>query len=300
MSISPMPPFSAKNRRENNWIDGDFPASARNGLLHVINEAIEKDYLVGWSVAAKELRRIARATPQEYSNSSVESTKKARLDVESHLKQLSWDKVYDFCERFHSHLAQDITHCYNDDEYTVTKVQAQSFIAEEVQRLFEEEGLGYEFRDGVVQRRGKRHTIAQTSKAEKALGDQKLNSARMHFSKALRYFHDRKKTDNENTVKEAVCAVEAAAKELFPDAKAKTLGDFVGWATNSEHSLFPKAIGQTFSGLYAFRNSGYGIAHGAASGGIVTAELSEYILGTAASQIVFLADLARGDEEPPF
>jgi hypothetical protein len=32
----------------------------------------------------------------------------------------------------------------------------------------------------------------------------------------------------------------------------------------------------------------------------VTAEISEYALGMAASQIVFLADLARNDEEPPF
>jgi hypothetical protein len=32
----------------------------------------------------------------------------------------------------------------------------------------------------------------------------------------------------------------------------------------------------------------------------VTAEISEYVLGMAASQIVFLADLARNDEEPPF
>jgi hypothetical protein len=132
------------------------------------------------------------------------------------------------------------------------------------------------------------------------LDEQKLNAARMHYSKALRYFHDRKKTDHENAVKEAVCAEEAAAKELFPDAKARTLADFIGWATNNERNLLPKTVGQTFIGLYGFRNSGEGVAHGAASGGAVTAELSEYILGIAASQIVFLADLACSDEEPPF
>jgi hypothetical protein len=300
MSTVPLPPFSARNRREKNWIDEDFPASARNGLLHVLNEAIEKDYLRGWSIAAKELRRIARVAPTEYSSTSTESLRQARADVESLLKQINWDRVCDFCERLRSHLTEDISGWHNDEEITTTKGQAQSFFAEEVQRLFEEEGLGYEYRDGLVQRRGKRHTITQTNKAEKVLADQKLNAARIHFSKALRYFHDRKKTDHENTVKEAICAVEAAAKELFPDAKAKTLGDFVGWATNSERNLLPKTIGQTFSGLYGFRNSGEGVAHGAASGGAVTAELSEYILGTAASQIVFLADLASNDEEPPF
>jgi hypothetical protein len=300
MSTVPLPPFSARNRREKNWIEEDFPESARNGLLHVVNEAIEKSYLRSWSHAAKELRRIARASPAEYDDTSRDSTARARLDVASHINQIPWDRAYDFCECLHSRLTEDTLRWYNEEQITITKGQAQSFFVEEVQRLFEEEGLGYEFRDGLVQRRGKRHTVVQTNTAEKVLADQKLDAARIHFSKALRYFHDRKKPDHENTVNEAVCAVEAAAKELFPDAKAKTLGDFIGWATNSERSLLPKTVGQTFSGLYGFRNSGEGVAHGAASGGVVTAELSEYILATAASQIIFLADLAKTDEEPPF
>jgi hypothetical protein len=127
-----------------------------------------------------------------------------------------------------------------------------------------------------------------------------LSAARKHFSKALRYFRDREKPDPENAVKEAACAVEAAAKELFPDAKAATLGEFVKWATASDRSLLPKTIGQTFGGLYAFRNGGEGVSHGGTSGGVVTAELSEYVLGMAASQILLLADLARGEEEAPF
>jgi hypothetical protein len=300
MTTALTPPFSARNRRGKQWIDEDFPASARIGLLHTLSEAVEKDYLLDWFVVAKELRRIARVAPIDYSGNSTETMRKARYDAEAQLNQLDWDRVYDFCERLYSHLTQDTSRWYNDEQTTITKAQAQSFFAEEMHRLFEEESLGYEFRGGLVQRRGKRHTITQTNKAEKVLADQRLVAARIHFSKALRYFHDRKKPDHENTVKEAVCAVEAAAKELFPDAKAKTLGEFVNWATNGERNLLPKRIGQTFSGLYGFRNSGDGVSHGAASGGAVTAELSEYVLGMAASQIVFLTDLARNDEEPPF
>ncbi len=77
-------------------------------------------------------------------------------------------------------------------------------------------------------------------------------------------------------------------------------GTFVKWATGIERCLLPKTIAQTLSGLYAFRNGGEGVSHGATSGGTVTAELSEYVLGVAASQIILLADLAKGDEEPPF
>jgi hypothetical protein len=300
MTTPPSQAFSARTHREKNWIEGDFPATARNGLLHVLSDAIEKNFLRDWIVVAKELRRIARVAPVDYNDTSVQSLKQARLDAEMHLNQLEWDRSYDFCERLHGHLTQDISRWYGEDEVTFTKAQAQSFVAEELQRIFDEENLGYDFRDGAVQRRGKRHTISQIYKAESALADQRLDAARRHFSKALGYFHDRKRVDHENTVKEAVCAVEAAAKELFPDAKAKTLGEFVGWATSSERNLFPKTIGNTFVGLYGFRNSGEGVAHGAASGGAVTAELSEYVLGLSASQIIYLADLARSDEEPPF
>ena len=299
MTTAQSPPFSARNRREKNLIEGDFPDSARNGLLHLISEAVENNYLRGWSTAAKELRRLARIAPRDDEN-SVNGIRQTRSDVVSQLNQVDWDRAYDFCERLHSHLTADVSSWYNGEEVVTTKAQAQSFFSEEIQRLFEEENLSYDFRDGLVQRRGKRHTIVQTDKAGKALADQRLDSARSHFSKALRYFHDRKKADHENTVKEAVCAVEAAAKELFPDAKAKTLGDFVNWATSGERNLLPKTIGQTLSGLYGFRNSGEGVSHGAASGGVVTPEISEYVLGLAASQIIFLTDLARSDDEPPF
>lgn len=301
MTTVPSPPFSARNRRDKPRVEEDFPDSARKGLLHILHEVVERGYVSGWHSVAQELRRIARNTPGTYNPTYVDSIKQARIDAEINLNQISWDRAYDFCERLYGHLAHATTIYVEDGEnITITKAQSQSFLAEEIQRLFDEEGLGYEFRDGLVQRRGKRHTVDQINKAERALADLRLAAARKHFSKALGHFRDRQKADHENAVKEAVCAVEAAAKELFPDARAATLGDFIKWATGSERSLFPKTIGQTFSGLYGFRNSGEGVSHGAATGGAVTPALSEYILGTAASQIVFLADLVKDDEEPPF
>jgi hypothetical protein len=98
---------------------------------------------------------------ENYDPRYIPSMKEAREDTELYLNQIGWDQVYDFCERLHNHLAQDIMY---DEVVTTTKAQAQLFIAEEMQRLFEEENLGYEFRNGFVQRRGKRHTIDQINK----------------------------------------------------------------------------------------------------------------------------------------
>jgi hypothetical protein len=127
------------------------------------------------------------------------------------------------------------------------------------------------------------------------MGDSRLPRARAHFNKALTFFRDVSKPDPENVVKEAVCAVEATARALFPDG-GSTLGDVVKTMTGSGVGQLPKAIAKTFEGLYAFRSGGEGVGHGGATGGAVTMELAEYTLALAASQIVLLVNLAASLE----
>jgi hypothetical protein len=101
--------------------------------------------------------------------------------------------------------------------------------------------------------------------------------------------------DPENVVKEAVCAVEATARALFPSG-GSTLGEVVKSITGNGIAQVPKPIARTFEGLYGFRNAGDGVGHGGAEGGPATKELSEYALAVAASQIIFLVDLAAASE----
>src|ERR1051326_9102725 len=131
MTTGPLTPFSARNRREKDWIEEDFPSSARTGLLHLLKDAVDKDHLSDWSVVAKELRRIARVSPHVYS-SSIQSIEQARRDAEVYLNQVDWEKVYDFCERLYSHLAHEV-YDRNSEMVTITKAQSQLFFAEELQ-----------------------------------------------------------------------------------------------------------------------------------------------------------------------
>ena len=119
----------------------------------------------------------------------------------------------------------------------------QAFINRELQRLFNEEDLAFEFSEGVVRRRGRRHTVDRISKAEVVLGDPRLAAARKHYEKALQFFRKPSKPDYENCVKEAVCAVEAAGKALFQEAKAQTLGDLTKWLVGHADIRLPKALG---------------------------------------------------------
>lgn len=157
-----LPPFSARNRQDTAQIDGEVPDSARTGLMHVLAEAVRKDYIEGWHVATMELQRIARRSA--LIDWSRGETNAAKLEAEGILEALPWQKVYDFCERLHSHLATEVG--YNDfnNDYIVriSKTETQQFLAEELERLFREENLAFEFRDGIVQRRGKRHTVHPT------------------------------------------------------------------------------------------------------------------------------------------
>ena len=152
----------------------------------------------------------------------------------------------------------------------------QKYIAEELRRLFVEENLAFEFSNGLVQRRGHRNTVEQVARAGLVLGDPRLESPRNHYNKALKYFRDPSQPDYENTVKEAVCAVEATARALFPSRKSLTLGDVIKSITGTEPGQLPRSIAKTFDGLYGCRNSGEGVGHGGATGGAVTKELAEY------------------------
>jgi hypothetical protein len=284
-------PFSARNGGAHAQIDNECPQTTRIGLLHLVNRLVEIEYVDGWKSVFGELKRIARVRPD------------ADTDFDQLLFELRWERVFDFCERLHGHLTQNVW-TYNrqleERELTTSRSEVQQYVADELQRLFLEEHLAFEFTDGLVRRRGRRNTAERITRAELVLGDARLSAARSHFVKALRYFRSVSQLDPENVVKESVCAVEAAARVLFPSA-GSTLGDIIQSICGGEVGQLPKAIGKTFQGLYGFRSGGEGVAHGGTTGGAVTKELAEYVLAVAASQIVLLVDHAQSlDADIPF
>jgi hypothetical protein len=139
-----VPPFSARNRGPHAQIDNDFPETARIGLLHLVGRLVEMKYVDGWSAIMSELRRIARVRPSDDDS------------ADELLSQMPWERIFDFCERLHSHLAQDVTHFNRQEEHwelVAPKSQVQEFIASELQLLFIEEHLAFQFSNGLVQRR---------------------------------------------------------------------------------------------------------------------------------------------------
>lgn len=295
-------PFSARHRGQHQNIDNAFPESARVGVLHLLYDLEEKGYVAGWPAIARELQRISRQPPTSYESSSVTDLLKAKTEAEVALSSLNWDKLYDFCERLYSHLSQDTLEWFGFGESKVStpRSEVQVFIAEELERIFLEENLAFEFSEGLVLRRGRRHTEDQATRAQFVLGDNRLAGSRKHYIKALQFFRHPTKPDYENCVKEAVCSVEAAGKALFPSAKATTLGDLAKWFSNTEDYEIPKALVKTIEGIYAYRSGGNGVGHGGAQGGAATLEVAEYVLSVCASQIIYLVDVEKVDDDIPF
>ncbi len=295
-------PFSARHRGQHRRIDNSFPDSARTALLHLLYDLEERRYVSGWPAIARELQRIGRQPPASYGSSSVAAEKQAKADAEAALASLKWEKAYDFCERLYSHLSQDAVHWVDNDNFEIAtpKSGVQNYISGELERLFLEEGLAFEFSEGLVRRRGRKHTEDQSTRAQVVLGDYRLAAARKHYEKALQFFRHPTKPDYENSVKEAVCAVEAAGKALFPAAKAATLGDLARWFAATKDYAIPKALVKTIEGLYAYRSGGDGVGHGGATGGAATAEVAEYILSVSASQIIYLVDVESTTDDIPF
>jgi len=289
----PEAPFSTRNRGAHHHIDNDFPVSARTGLLHLLVDLVEKKYVENWGSIAKELRRIDRQPPISYNVLKSSDMRQAEIDAQYILTDMRWDKVYDFCERLHSKLACATGYTWDNEFHEEeSQEQVKKFIAEELQRLFEEELLSFDFTQGSVRRRGRKHTVDLTTRAQVVLGDPRLANARRHYDKAMAFFRNPISPDFENAVKEAVCAVEAAGKSLFPNAKASTLGDLAKWFSSTKEVSIPKALAQTVTAIYAYRSGGDGVGHGGSNGGIATAEVTEYVLAVCASQIIYFVDIS--------
>src|SRR5579864_7718557 len=122
-----LPPFSVRNRRGVLPLDEEFPPSGRVGLVHLVNSAIEQDFIENWSSVAAELQRIARLPPS--GGGDVTAT--------NILNQLSWERVFDFCERMYGHLAQAGQVVLRGNIVRHSKSEAQEFLSDELQRLFQ-------------------------------------------------------------------------------------------------------------------------------------------------------------------
>jgi hypothetical protein len=276
--------------------DRDFPETARIGLWHVLNSAVRSDVTRGWAEIANELLRLRRVR-YEYEADTASDV------VFSELMKLNWEHVYEFCERVYSRLLRaDVYEGYQGSFEVITGLEdARQAYESDINQLFGEENIAYRMAGGELYRPGRAHSQRVAVAAQKVLQDPRLHSARVHFSKAQKFFEKPIEPDFPNAIKEAVAALEAATKALFPTTPAD-LEKALRQIRDANDQPIPPTIVKGVLSTYHFRGAGEGVAHGSGEGGRPTAALAEWILTTAAASIIYLRDIALEieDEEPPF
>lgn len=300
MSDSPRVPFSRRSQQTGaRLVDSDFPDSARQALVYVLDDVMTRRYVArGWAGVAVEAARLCRSPRPE-----VGKEQEARRVVEVHIRNtMKWNTVFDFCERLYANLLEVPLQYDSFSKSMVPAIEEelaeiQTYFEAEMNNLLLEEGIAYEFRDGAFIRPGRHHTQTVIATASRVMVIPELRDARAHFNKALRFFGDGPSADNPNTIKEAVSALEAATKALFPDIRADNFNKIVDSLRGTGETQIPPTLAKAMLGLYDFRGACAQVAHGGATGGVATPAAAELAISLSASFIIFLVDLRSLREE---
>ncbi len=198
--------------------------------------------------------------------------------IEKLILGCEWHQVYEVCQIGYSYMKKIL------QEDRPGYGWAESF-QEKVNALFRDEFLGFELRDGKIEKIGNPITDAKIKEARYLLKESEFKGADQHFEKAIKAINSRPKPDAENCIKDAVAAIESVGRVIVGDDKA-LLDDIIDKA--ARNGVIPKPLDQTFQKVYAYRGNEPGVAHGAVDLSKVTEAEGELILAMSAAMIIYL------------
>ena len=271
-----------------NPIDDAFPQTARIALFNLINTLVFKDYIYysPWEKLRNELLRTSRREYVETDGSNY------MYDCRDMIYEMEWFQVYIFCERLYDNLLCSTGH-YNDyDDYIETESieHVREFYSKELNIILLEESIAFKFVNGEFIKPGRPQTSKNTMKANSILINPKLSKARTHYIKAQKYFNQRPEPDNENCIKEAICALESCFDILSQEPISKDLPKNIKRFGGSTDDKIPMPIIESIIKIYGYRGAGAGIAHGNIKGLKVTNIEAELILSLVATYITYLVE----------
>ena len=244
----------------------DVVEQARVGLYHIVRQFFEKYYDL-YEALCTALRlpldkNIAVSYPsQDYL---------ASLRIEELIMNCQWWQFYDICEVLWQGLED------NRDSLS---------LSEHINTLFKEEHLGFELRDGKVEKIGSGFIDARVKEARYLLKEPEFKGADKHFEKAIKALNARPNPDVENCVKDAVSAIESVGRIIVNDDKA-LLSDII--KSMARNKIIPKPLDEAIQKVYAYRGDQPGVAHGLAGISTVTIDEAEFVLAMSAAMIIYL------------
>ena len=242
----------------------DVPERAKIGLYHILRQFFEDKYLALYRVLCVALR-----IPVDH-ETELKGDFFASLTIEKLIMNCQWWQFYDICEV----LWQGLKYKGEKDS-----------LSDEINNLFKEEHLGFELRDGKVEKIGSGFIDAQIKEARYLLKEPEFKGADEHFEKALKALNTRPKPDVENCVKDAVSAIESVSRIIVNDDKAMLSDIIKGMAKDG---TIPKPLDEVIQKIYAYRGDQPGVAHGLVGTSKVTIDEAEFVLAMSAAVIIYL------------
>lgn len=278
---------------QNAPIANGFPDTAKTGLWYILKRFVteekvrHRDEKNPWDLIILEMLRTIRteavpAEPDAFPNLPEE-------DCHDSLKAMSWTQVYIFCERFYAHILNDAGYLDRDGDWIVRipVSTARDEFTDEINNLLGEENLSFVFENGEFRRAGRPQTQKNISRMNAVLVEPRLERVLKHFQKAYAFF-SAKAPDNENALKEAVTAVEAAIEIVSGNKVSK---DFAKEVLKLSEAGIPATIVQVLVKLHACRGSASGAAHANVTGGFKVGSLeAELMLSLSAAVITYVVD----------
>ncbi len=248
------------------------PERPRVGLYHIVEQFFEE-----WDKQAHQASLglyknicVALRIPR---NRKVVNYFDAPPEIERLINGCTWWQFYDICEVVWDTLAYS-NYSSNQKEF-----------AEQVNALFREEHLGFEFEDGKAKKVGSGFIDAKVKEVRYLLKEPEFKSADELFEKAIKAFNSRPKPDVENCIKDAVATVEAVGKIIRKDKNAR-IDNIIKDAI--QKGVIPKLLGDPIIKLYAYRGNEPAVAHGGIEPSKVTVDEAEFVLAMSAAIIIYL------------
>ncbi len=272
-------------------IHDDCPSTTRIGIWYAISRSIDKKWISGWQPVANEILRLNRVQDFVTDKNAWDIAKESILE-------LRWDFVFVLCERIYSTFLQpEIEYVFNGEESEILPLEVvRKEFEKDINQVLAEENSAYRMDSGLMRSPGRKHSKKMIVQAGSILHDSRLKDARIHYSKAVKYFSDLDKKDFENSVKESVASLEAAAKALFPDLGGD-LDKILQQVKDVDGEKVPPTIVKGILAPYHFRGAGKGIAHGGTNGGIANARFAEWTLSVVAAAVILLKDISESLEQ---
>jgi hypothetical protein len=249
----------------------DVSERARTGLYHIVRQFLDDKYEALYNVLCVALRIPFNRHVQASGTPDF----RASLEIEKLIKDCQWWQFYDICEV----LWQGLKY----------KSQKDS-LSDEINNLLREEHLGFELRDGKVEKIGSGFVDAQIKEARYLLKEPEFKGADEHFEKALKALNIRPKPDVENCVKDAVSAIESIGRIIVNDDRAM-LSDII--KNMAKDRTIPKPLDEVIQKIYAYRGDQPGVAHGLVGTSKVTIDEAEFVLAMSAVVIIYLVKKRR-------